>query len=172
MNYVTKKIIISDFDDTIFSREEQLEKEKILRENRWEKWNLIVKNDFWFDYMIDNYYTNKNFPQDIISKMWENDLIITAWMKEYQEKKIKSCWLDNIKKIIVKNPEEKIEALIEYICSLDFIPDQIEIYEDRPIYFIKNKNYLEERLNTRINIYYVEMDGNRWYKKIELQNEL
>jgi phosphatidate phosphatase APP1 len=29
-----KILIISDFDDTIFSREEQLDKEQILRENR------------------------------------------------------------------------------------------------------------------------------------------
>jgi len=74
-----KKLIVADFDDTIFSREEQLNKEKILRENRWDAWNKVMKDILGFEYMIKNYYKNKTFPKSIISKMKENDIILTAW---------------------------------------------------------------------------------------------
>jgi len=166
---MTKKIlIVADFDDTIFSREEQLSKEKIFKENRWNAWNRVMKEVLWFDYMINNYYKNKIFPKDITSKMWKNDIILTAWLKEFQKLKQKACNLENLKMIVVEKAEEKIEKLIEYVKTLDFKPDLIEVYEDRPKYFIENKEYLEKKLNTKLDIYYVEMDWNRWYKKIEL----
>ena len=163
-----KKLIVADFDDTIFSREEQLNKEKILRENRWDAWNKVMKDILGFEYMIKNYYKNKTFPKSIISKMKENDIILTAWMKDYQKLKQKACWLENIKMIVVEKAEQKIEKLIEYVKNLDFIPDLIEIYEDRPKYFLEYKDVIENVLKTKVGIYYVEMNGNKWYKKIEL----
>jgi hypothetical protein len=162
--------IMADFDDTIFARKEQLEKEKVLRENRWDKWTKIMKEVLWCDYMVENYYKNKSFPKKIINKIEENDwLILTAWDKELQEFKINACNLDNFNLLVVQKAEQKPEELIKYIKNnLDYTPDLIEIYEDRPNYFIENKERIEKELNTKLDIYFVEMDWNDWYKKIEL----
>lgn len=162
-------LIIADFDDTLFAREEQLEKEILLRENRWAKWNIVMKEKLGFDYMIKNYYSWKKWPNWIINKLkpWI-DLILTAWIAEYQPMKIKAVWIENINTIVTPSAEDKIEALVKYIIdTLKHIPTKIEVYEDRPQYFEKYKNNLEELLWTKIDIFFVEMDGNRGYKKIE-----
>ena len=169
MNNKEKVFIIADFDDTIFAREEQLSNEKILRENRWDKWTKIMKEVLGFDYMINNYYKNKNFPKKIIDKINNNQwIVLTAWNSEYQLLKQKACKLDFIEFIVVEKAEQKPEKLIEYFKQNNIEADLIEVYEDRPNYFIENKEIIEKELNTKINIYYVEMDWNRGYKKIEL----
>lgn len=155
-------LIITDFDDTIFSRKEQLEKSELLRNNRWDKWNEVMKNIIWFENIIRDYYLNKIYPTIITSKLRLNhDLILTAWYKELQSLKIKACNLDNINYIVVSNAEEKIIETIKYIVEyLKFIPNKIIIYEDRPKYFIKNKLFLEEFLGVRVEIMFVEMIDN------------
>ena len=170
MNNKEKVFIIADFDDTIFARNNQLSKEKILRENRWDKWTKIMKEVLGFDYMINNYYKNKKFPKKIINKIKENNwIILTAWNSEYQLLKQKACKLDFIEFIVVEKAEQKPERLIEYFKQNKLEADLIEVYEDRPKFFIENKEKIEKELNTKLNIYYVEMDWNRGYKKIELQ---
>ena len=170
MNNKEKVFIIADFDDTIFAREEQLSNEKILRENRWDKWTKIMKEVLGFDYMINNYYKNKNFPKKIIDKIKEYQwIVLTAWNSEYQLLKQKACKLDFIEFLVVEKAEQKPEKLIEYFKQNNIEADLIEVYEDRPNYFIENKEIIEKELNTKLNIYYVEMDWNRGYKKIELQ---
>jgi len=165
-----KVFIIADFDDTIFAREEQLSNEEILRKNRWDKWNKTMKEVLWFDYMINNYYKNKNFPQKIINKIKDNQwIVLTAWMQDYQLLKQKACKLDFIEFIVVEKAEQKPKKLIEYFKQNNIEADLIEIYEDRPNYFLENRKKIEKELNTKLNIYYVEMDWNRGYKKIELQ---
>ena len=167
---MTNKIfIVSDFDDTIFARTNQLSKEKILRENRWDKWNKVMKEVLGFDYMIKNYYQNKNFPQKIVNKIRNNNwIVLTAWIQDYQFLKQKACKLNDIEFIVVEKAEQKPKILIEYFKKNNIQADLIEIYEDRPKYFIEKKEFLEKKLNTKINIYYVEMTWNRGYKKIEL----
>ena len=166
---LSKKFIVADFDDTIFARKNQLNKEKILRENRWDKWTKIMQKVLGFDYMINNYYKNKNFPQKILEKIIKNSwIILTAWNSEYQTLKQKACNLENIEFIVVDKANQKPDRLIEYFKQNNIKADLIEIYEDRPNFFIENKQRLEKELNTKINIYYVEMNWNRWYKKIEL----
>ena len=162
-------LIIADHDDTLFSREEQLEKEVLLRENRWEKWNEVMKKELGFEYMVENYYKNKRWPSEIRNKLrpWI-DLILTAWIKEFQLMRIKATWINNINILVTKTAEEKIEELVKYIINtLKYIPTKIEVYEDRPKYFEKYKNDLEQLLETKIDIFFVDMDWNRWYKKIE-----
>jgi hypothetical protein len=100
--------------------------------------------------------------------MKNGDLILTAWITEFQNLKIKACKLDYIKTKVVEKAEQKPETLIEYVKDLNYTPDLIQIYEDRPKYFLENKEKIEKKLNTKIEIYLVEMDWNRWYKKIEL----
>lgn len=160
---------VADFDDTLFARKEQLENEKILRENRWDLWPVAIIENFWISNFIKKYYLNKNFPKNILEKFdIKNDLILTAWVYEFQISKLIACNLDKYNFVITKNWEEKILELIKYIIyKLRFIPSKITVYEDRPKYFIEYRDLIEEVLWTKLEIMYVEMDWNNWYKKIE-----
>lgn len=155
-------LIVSDFDDTLFCRKEQLEKEKWLRENRWDKWNEYIMNEFWLDNLINKYYKNKKIPKQIIKQMQENkDLILTAWVKEIQEAKLKNTQLDKFNYIVVEKAEEKVMALIKYVVEeLKIIPKEIIVYEDRPKVFIEWKNLIEETLWTKLRIMEVKMLSN------------
>lgn len=165
-NHLEKKdetLIISDFDDTIFCRNEQLEKSTLLRENRWTKWNEVIINIIWLENFINEHYIWKYFPQKIIKSMktWR-DLILTAWFKEIQTAKLKATKLDIFNNIIVPDAELKIYETIRYIVEdLWFIPKKIVVYEDRPIYFVENKKIIEDFLWTELDVMFVEMINNQ-----------
>jgi hypothetical protein len=113
-------------------------------------------------------YKNKIYPQIIASKLRKNhDLILTAWLEEFQIKKIKATKLEHINMIIVESAEEKPLKLIEYIeNTLWFIPNKIVVYEDRPNFFIKQKDFIENTLWTKLEIMFVEMKDNETEPKI------
>ena len=160
-------INIADFDDTLFSRDEQLENEKWLKENRWDTWTKFIFEKVWMMKFLEKYYKNKSIPKDIISKMNPKyDIILTAWIYEFQIAKIRLCKeLYNFKNIITKDWKEKIIALIRYVLfDLWFLPSKITIYEDRPNYFIEYKDLLQDILWCKLEIIYVEMNWNDWYK--------
>jgi hypothetical protein len=125
-------------------------------------------NVLWIDTMIKKYYYWKIFPKTITSKLRVNhDLILSAWVKEFQEAKLKATWLDKFNYIIVEHAKEKTNELIRYVIEdLGFIPNKITIYEDRPDYFIENKKFIEEFLWTKLEIMFVEMNGNDKEAKI------
>lgn len=156
-------LIISDFDDTIFCRKDQLEKSQLLRENRWDLWNQVIMNIIWLENFINEHYIWKEFPKNIICqfKIWK-DLILTAWFKELQLAKIKATKLDIYNHIIVEKAPEKIYETIRYVIEdLWFIPNKIQVYEDRPEYFVENKNLIEDFLWTTLEIMFVEMIDNQ-----------
>jgi hypothetical protein len=128
-----------------------------------------MKNIIWFENIIKDYYLDKVYPTTITSKLRENhDLILTAWVKELQDLKLKACKLNHINYIVVSSANEKILLTIKYIVnSLAFIPNKIIVYEDRPKYFIENKDFLEDFLGIEIEIMYVKMIGNNDEPKIK-----
>ncbi len=167
-----EEIIISDLDDTIFSTFERFIYYPELKLKRWNIWNKYIIENIWFNDFIKNFYKNKTFPKTVSSKLKEKkDLILTAWIKELQIMKIKELWLDNLNYIITEKAEEKIFALIKYIIfDLKFLPKKIIIYEDRPHFFIYFKEFLENFLETQIEIIYVEMDWNEFEPKFKKIN--
>jgi len=156
-------LIISDFDDTIFCRKEQLNESEILRNNRWSAWNDVVLWVLWLDNYINKFYIWKEFPKTIIWKMRKNhDLILTAWNKKIQDEKMKATWISwNIRYIVVDHASKKILETIRYVIKdLWFIPSKITVYEDRPEYFIENKKIIEDFLWTSVDVFLVEMIDN------------
>lgn len=159
--------IISDFDDTIFSTKEILEKD-VRKWKRWEEWNIFIKENIWYKNFVKEFYEWKKFPKDIIKKFWKNDLILTAWDEELQKLKIKATWLENISLKVVKNASEKPFEMVKYILkNLNFIPKEIHIYEDRPEFFLEKKEEIENFLNIKIKIFLVKMRDN--LSKVELK---
>ncbi len=161
-------LIITDFDNTIFCRNEQIEISELLRNNRGKKWNDILREIIWIENAMEMFYIGKNYPTIITSKLRVNhDLILTAWYIDIQTAKIKACKLNHINYIIVNNPEEKIIETIKYIANiLKFIPNKITVYEDKPKYFIEYKYFLQDFLWVKIEIMYVEMNDNNSDPKI------
>ena len=165
-----QELKFTDFDYTLFSRDEQLENEPWLKENRWDNWPKFIFSKVWMTKFLNKYHNNKSIPKDIIIKMNpKTDVIITAWIYEFQKAKINLCKeLYSYKTIITKNWKDKIIAIIRYIIfELRYIPEKIIVYEDRPKYFLEFRDLIEDVLWTKLEIIYVEMNWNKWYKKLE-----
>jgi hypothetical protein len=122
----------------------------------------------WIDTMIKKYYIWKSFPKTITSKLRINhDLILSAWVKEFQEAKLRATWLLKFNYAIVDYAKKKPDELIRYIVEdLKFIPNKITIYEDRVDHFVEKKEFIEEFLWTNLEIMFVEMISNDEEPKI------
>ncbi len=162
-----KDLIIADFDDTIFST-------KLLIENDYRDWrrgqewnNFIIENNL-IDKIIKEVYANTDYPKTISSKLREgHDIILSAWIEEFQIKKRNATWLNNIEMIVVNKPEEKIVQVVSYIMNkLKYLPSKIIIYEDRPKFFIEFKYVIEDLLWIPVEIMLVEMIDNQTEPKI------
>lgn len=163
-------LIVSDLDDTIFSRYEQIKNEPELQIRRWYEGNKYMINHIGINPMIEKYYFWKEYPKDIVSKLnSKSSLILTAWVIEYQQKKYEVLGLQSFPIRIVWEWKDKILEIIRYVLfELKYIPKNIIIYEDRPQFFLEYRMLIEECLGTKLIIYLVEMNRNDWYKKIEL----
>ncbi len=161
---------VMDLDDTLFSVQERLQSDEIFQKNRGEKWNLLIANKLGIKKVIGKYYKGKVFPKDLINSVNQHkSLILTAGLREYQEEKVKHMWIDHFNMVVTETWEDKIIALIRYVIfDLKYIPARITVYEDRPQYFIEYRDLIEDILWTKLEIMYVEMDWNTWYKKIQI----
>ena len=159
--------IVYDFDDTICSTKEVIEKD-VRKWRRWNEWNKYIEEVIWIENFIREFYENKNFPDKIIKNFDEkNTLILTAGFEKLQIPKIKATWLSKIPLKIVYEAKEKPFEMVKYIVQeLKFIPREIHIYEDRPDVFLETKARIEKILDTKIKIFLVEMNWNETEPKI------
>ena len=165
-------LLIVDFDDTIFPRWEQLEKEQVLRENRWILGSKAVIEIMGLQNYLEKYFIGRNYPKTIVNLMdKKRDTIITTWPYEYQLEKIRTCGLLDGYNVIItaKSPEKIVEAIRYVLYKLRYIPKEITVYEDRPEHFIEHKNLIEEVLWVKLNIKKVTM---RWYDEEPLIENL
>jgi hypothetical protein len=138
-------LIISDFDDTIFSKQMQMECEPLLKECEPHMRNSVIMYKIGVPIMIEKYYKGEIFPPDIISLMNPSrDLILSAGIESYQQQKLQALGLSHFPLKVVKEPKDKILASIQYILyTLKYIPSEIIIYEDKPHYFIEYRQLIE-----------------------------
>lgn len=154
-------LVVADFDDTIFSTHEVIEKD-YRKWKRWAEWNDFIIENNLIEVIIEECYKNKIYPQTIVSqlKQWV-DLILTAWMDDFQKLKLEATKLKNINCIVTPTAEDKIFALINYILkTIKIIPETITIYEDRPKFFIEYRDIIEKFLWTKLEIRLVKMNWN------------
>lgn len=169
--YIQKNLKISDFDDTLFSRDKQLSDDIWLKKNRWSDWIEYILTQLWLSKYLLSYYIGRNIPDEIHSQMNSKiDIILTAWNPSVQKSKIKLFEeLRDYKIIVTKNWEDKVMALINYVLyTLKFIPSKITVYEDRPQFFLKHRILIEYILWIPLEIIHVEMDWNDWYKRLNI----
>ncbi len=161
-------LIITDFDDTIFSTKEVIDKD-YRKWRRWKQWNDFIIENNLIDKIVEEVYIDTKYPSIITSKLRKNhDLILTVWIEEFQTKKIIAANVNHINVRIVPSAEDKVAETIRYVVDeLWFIPSKITIYEDRPKYFIEYKNFIEDFLWTKLEIMLVEMESNNSEPKIK-----
>ncbi len=162
--------VISDMDDTLISRERLAIDEPLLKQSRGQEGNKVVINHFWIQDIIKRFYADQNPPQDIVSimKSATDTLVLTAWVPEYAMMKYRAAWLENFPIEVVYDGKDKILKTLQYVLfELKYIPNEIVVYEDRPQFFIEYRELIEWVLWCKLTIMFVEMDGNKWYKKIE-----
>lgn len=161
-------IIITDLDDCLYSRNEQLEWSETLRTNRWDEWTKKIFNEIWLNKYIKDWFTNKPVTQEIVSQLnQETDLILTAGVLENQLEKVSALWLDIYNLVAVESWKDKIIATIRYVIfNLWYIPSSITIYEDRPEYFIEYRDLIQDILWTNLIIQKVVLNWDNWVTQI------
>lgn len=157
-----ENLILCDFDDTIFSRKDQLEINEMLFKNRWDAGTKIIINEMGIEEYINTFVANKSYPRDIINTLdTKKDLILTAGIYETQIAKIRACWLENYQVLVTPSWQDKILSSIRYVLfTLKYLPKTITLYEDRPEYFIEYRDLIEDVLETKLIIKKVVMHGN------------
>jgi hypothetical protein len=157
---------VIDFDDTIYSRFNQLQL-PILQDNRWLEWNKVIRK-IWIDKYVDNFY-KKTCSVIKMLKILENQnsnhksIILTAWEEDLQRLKCRAIWINwNKPKIsVVKESKSKPLKLLIDILELGYIPWKIIIYEDRPEIFLWNNwKTLAKMLWIEIVVDHVFLDQN------------
>ena len=162
---------VSDFDYTLFSRDEQFEMIPELLDHRADKGPKYLFEAYGMSRFLEACYADHPLPKEILEKLdASRDIIMTAGgSKDFQLAKVRTCpELDNFRVITTFDGLEKVPELIRYVIfELRYIPTEIIIYEDRPEYFIEYRTLIESILGTKLTIMLVEMDGNWGYKRIE-----
>lgn len=144
---------ILDFDDTIYSRYEQLQQNRF-QDNRGEEGNRLLREEIGFENFIQEFYTRSKAVQRIL---WVAEgksekhfpLVLTAWIQKLQEMKVKAVgiWPDKVPLKVVSWSSEKPREMIYYIIQdLKFIPWKIIVYEDRPECFFDEIEALRQLL--------------------------
>lgn len=141
--HIWSKLDVVDIDDTLWSRYNTLQY-KDLSDKRWDLWNKdIVENQGWYlEFAKNNYNWSSSVKEmvDIIVAGNENNksIVLTAWVKEFQEAKLSNMWLGKVNKwmLVVDKSSEKPKKLFEYIINdLGYIPNYVNIFDDRVTYF-------------------------------------
>lgn len=146
---------VFDFDETICHRFDTFQ-HSIFVENRWDQWNIALLKYWWIEKYIDYFYFLWKPSKTMIDLVRaKSSMILTAWIKELQLAKINAVWLSDIPKVVVDSWKDKPLRLLKYILDLWYIPTRIDIYEDRPEYFLKYWKVLSKLLRTDIYIHHV-----------------
>ncbi|MDA9129000.1 hypothetical protein N9J72_00805 [Candidatus Gracilibacteria bacterium] len=162
-------LIVTELDETLFSRSQMRENEELLKNNPEDAMNKLVKFQLGIPYIIAKYYEGQQGPEDIKKLITSNNAVImTVGFEDIQQAKLAALQLQDIPLVVLKDKQEKIIALMQYILySVRYIPNEIIIYEDEPQYFIEYRELIEGILSCKVTIMHVQMENNSGYTKIE-----
>lgn len=128
-----------------------------------------VKEFYWKEDWEDILWHVWNIDEILVKTEDITNVILTAWIEELQELKVKFSWLSKYPKVIVKSGEEKIKALVEYIKdSLWYIPSEIVINEDKPEFFLKYWKILADVLWVKIIVNTIVIDEENIANTVEI----
>lgn len=163
-------IIVTWLDDTLFSRQDLFEAEPLLANaDSEEERNKFSQYHIGIPKILQEHYTGKDFPQDIVSQMQPGrDFILTTGFENFQKQKADILWLWDFSMRVSAHHDDKILNCIQHVLyELKFLPKEIVVYDNNVEDFITYHELIEAILDCDLIIMKVEMDGNKWYKKIE-----
>lgn len=165
-----ESIIVSGFDDTVFSRKELLENEPLLKKcYSDEEINKISMYHIGIPHILGTYYNGKNYPKNIVETMVpERDFFLSSGFEHVQKQKLAALWLDNFSIRVSADKREKVLNLIQHVLyELKYIPAEITVYDNDIYEFDRYRVLIESVLTCKLKIIQVEMDGNNGYTKME-----
>lgn len=140
---IKKDIVLNvlDFDDTLYSRFNQLQ-EPVFQDNRWSEWNRVIRQ-IWIDNFVNKFY-KKTWAVIKLLRILENQnhnhrsIILTAWEMDLQKLKCEAVWIawNKPKVVVVKESKSKPMKMLLEILESWYIPGKIIVYEDRPEFFL------------------------------------
>ena len=151
-----KSLSVFDFDETICHRFDTFQHD-IFVENRWDQGNLALLKYRWIEEYIESFY----FPWKCSKLMIELirsriSMILTAWIRDLQLAKVRSVWLWWVPTSVVYSWADKPYELVKIILGLWYIPSRIDVYEDRPEYFLRYAKALSRLFRTDICVHKVK----------------
>ncbi len=142
---IKKEVVLNvlDFDDTLYSRFNQLQS-SLYQDNRWNEWNKLIRQN-GIDNFIKKFY-KKTWAVLKLFKILENQnhnhrsIILTAWENDLQLLKCEAIWIvwNKPKIVVVKESKNKPMKMLSEIIESWYIPWKIIVYEDRPEFFLWN----------------------------------
>ena len=173
-----ERLNVIDFDDTLVSRNEQLNKYEWLAEHRWDLGNIFIlasclkisfeeamnlsekQKEEWYRIFVNKFYSN-----DKVALLWFDlkskiNWILTAWVPMLQRIKLEKTFPEKMPNYtVVSKSSQKPWELIKHIIKIWYIPKEIHIYEDRPEYFEESFEILEKILRTKIYIHKIKINN-------------
>lgn len=165
-----ESIIVSGFDDTLFSRKDMIKGEELLHQcDNDEEINKISMYHIGIPHILEHYYVWKSYPQDIVSKMDpKKDFILTFGFEHVQKQKLAALWLSDFPVRVSAHKSEKVLNFIQHILyEIKYLPSEIIVYDNDPEDFITYRELIEAILQCKLVVMEVQMDGNSGYEKIE-----
>jgi hypothetical protein len=168
---IDEKLVIADFDDTLLSRDPQLQI-WIFQDNRWSKWDEVIKKLFGsFSWFVEKFYFEQYLTKEVLRIVRDNvSMILTTWKPELQYKKINKVWLSDIPVVIVPKSYMKPVVLLKYIVDkIWYIPAKwLDIYDDRCEFFNQWWNFLSKIFGIQIDVNEVKL---KWNKLDSINNK-
>lgn len=142
-------LTFTDFDDTLYSRTPQFQRDERFLKFRWKDWIKFVYEVLWYENFLTTYYSPEFVVQDVLKR---TDVILTAWEKELQMWKLEYAKIDK-DAIVVYEHKKKPEAIIDYILNnLSYIPKEIFFIDDKAFDLSEDFKELSLLLDTKIII--------------------
>lgn len=142
---IKREVVLNvlDFDDTLYSRFNQLQF-PIYQDNRWSEWNKVIRQK-GIDNFVSKFY-KRSWAVIKLLTILENQnhnhrsIILTAWENDLQKLRCKAVWIDwnKPKVVVVKESKNKPMKMLLEILEQGYIPGKIIVYEDRPEFFLWN----------------------------------
>ncbi len=154
---------IVDFDDTLFSRNPQFAADKEFSLRRWDEWTKYVYEWYGIEKFIDDFYLWQTCTPEILKVFksdWENQksIVLTAWYEDLQKRKrdaIKDTF-DTF--IITSSGKNKPGIIVDFVLNnLWFIPEYINIYDDKVKDFESTLPFLALLLWSQFRLYQVNL---------------
>ncbi|NVP17442.1 hypothetical protein HUU51_01870 [Candidatus Gracilibacteria bacterium] len=163
---IKKDIVLNvlDFDDTLYSRFNQLQ-EPIFQDNRGSEGNRVIRQ-IGIDNFVNKFYKKTGAVIKLL-RILENQnhnhrsIILTAGEMDLQKLKCEAVGIagNKPKVVVVKESKSKPMKMLLEILESGYIPGKIIVYEDRPEFFLgSNGKTLAKMLGIEIVVDHIFLE--------------